>query len=64
MGTEGAKVKFLRRMPRDPMTDSIEWGLRGTDDEPNSTSWSGEDIFDVYTKSTDVALDGTKYKDW
>ena len=64
VGTEGAKVKFLRRMPRDPMTDSIEWGLRGTDDEPNSTSWSGEDIFDVYTKSTDVALDGTKYKDW
>jgi general secretion pathway protein G len=64
VGTEGTKVKFLRRMPRDPMTNSTEWGLRGTDDEPNSTSWGGEDIFDVYTKSTGVALDGTKYKDW
>jgi general secretion pathway protein G len=64
VGTEGAKVKFLRRMPRDPMTDSTEWGLRGSDDEPDSTSWSGEDIFDVYTKSDDTALDGTKYKDW
>ena len=64
VGTEGAKVKFLRRMPRDPMTDSIEWGMRGSDDEPDSTSWNGEDVFDVYTKSSDVALDGTKYKDW
>jgi len=64
VGTEGAKVRFLRRLPRDPMTDSTEWGLRATDDEPDSNSWSGEDVFDVYTKSTDVSLDGTKYRDW
>jgi general secretion pathway protein G len=64
VGTEGTKVRFLRRMPHDPMTDSDEWGLRATDDEPDSNSWSGQDVFDVYTKSDGEALDGTKYRDW
>lgn len=64
VGTEGAKVRFLRRMPIDPMTESDEWGLRATDDEPDSNSWSGQDVFDVYTKSDGVALDDTKYRDW
>jgi general secretion pathway protein G len=63
-GVEDKKRRFLRRIPKDPITDSTEWGLRGYTDSPTSTSWNGEDIFDVYSKSTDVALDGTKYKDW
>lgn len=64
VGTEGTKVRFLRKVPMDPMTESDEWGLRGSDDEPDAGTWSGEDIFDVHTKSDDVALNGTKYKDW
>jgi general secretion pathway protein G len=64
IGTEGTKVRFLRRIPRDPFTDSEDWGLRATDDEPDSSSWSGEDIFDVYTKSDAIALDGTKVREW
>ncbi len=64
IGTEGAKVRFLRRLPIDPMTGETDWGMRGTDDEPDSNSWSGQDVFDVYTKSPGEALDGTKYRDW
>jgi general secretion pathway protein G len=64
IGTEGTRVRFLRRLPRDPMTDSTEWGIRATDDKPDSNSWSGEDVFDVYTKSDGVAFDGTKYRNW
>lgn len=64
IGTEGTKIKFLRRIPRDPMTDSTEWGLRATDDEPDSGTWSGQDVFDVYTKSDGTAFDGTKYRTW
>ncbi len=64
VGTEGTKVRFLRRLPVDPMTASEEWGLRGSGDEPGATSWGGDDIFDVYSKSDGTALDGTKYKDW
>jgi general secretion pathway protein G len=60
----GKKLKFLRRIPIDPMTDSTEWGLRSMQDDPNSDSWDGEDVFDVHTKSQGTALDGTKYKDW
>lgn len=58
------KLKFLRRIPIDPMTHSTDWGLRSYQDKPDSTSWGGEDVFDVYTKSEGTALDGTKYKDW
>ncbi|HKV40986.1 MAG TPA: type II secretion system protein [Blastocatellia bacterium] len=64
VGTSGAKVRFLRRIPIDPMTGNKEWGLRGYKDEPDSTSWGEEDVFDVYTKSDGQALNGTKYRDW
>jgi len=60
----GRKLKFLRRVPIDPMTNSIDWGQRSYQDRPNSVSWGGQNVFDVYTKSQGVALDGTKYKDW
>jgi general secretion pathway protein G len=60
----GVKLKFLRRIPIDPMTHSAEWGLRSYADRPDSTSWGGNSVFDVYSKSEGKALDGTKYKDW
>jgi general secretion pathway protein G len=58
------KVKFLRRIPVDPMTGKAEWGLRSMQDDPTSTSYGGQSVFDVYSKSTGTALDGTKYSDW
>jgi general secretion pathway protein G len=58
------KVKFLRRIPVDPMTGKAEWGLRSMKDDPDSTSFGGDSVFDVYSKSTGTALDGTKYSDW
>jgi general secretion pathway protein G len=60
----GVKLKFLRRVPIDPMTNSTEWGMRSYQDRPDSTTWGGQSVFDVYTKSEATALDGTKYKDW
>ncbi|OGD17690.1 MAG: general secretion pathway protein GspG [Candidatus Aminicenantes bacterium RBG_13_59_9] len=57
-------IKFLRRIPLDPMTGSTDWGLRSYQDEPDSDDWGGENIYDVYSKSPGTALDGTKYKDW
>jgi general secretion pathway protein G len=60
----GRKLKFLRRVPIDPMTNSIEWGMRSYQDRPDSTSFGGQNVYDVYTKSEGTALDGTKYKDW
>lgn len=62
--SNGKKIRFLRRIPIDPMTDGTDWGLRAVQDDPNSDSWNGENVFDVYTKSQGTALDGTKYKDW
>jgi len=62
--TVDKKLKLLRRVPVDPMTNSTEWGLRAYQDEPDSASWGGQNVFDVYTKSEGTALDGTKYKDW
>ncbi len=59
----GKKLKFLRRIPVDPMTKQ-EWGMRSLQDEKDSDSWGGQNVFDVYTKSDQSALDGTKYKDW
>ena len=59
----GRKLKFLRRVPVDPMTRD-EWGLRSYQDDPDSKSWGGQNVFDVYTKSEGTALDGTKYRDW
>ena len=60
----GKKTRFLRRIPRDPMTSGTDWGVRAMQDDPSSDSGSGENVFDVYTKSQEVALDGSKYKDW
>jgi general secretion pathway protein G len=60
----GKKLKFLRRVPVDPMTGKNEWGMRSMQDDPDSDSWDGDNVFDVFTKSEDTALDGTKYKDW
>jgi general secretion pathway protein G len=60
----GKKVRFLRRIPIDPMTGTTEWGMRSMQDDPDSDSWGGQSVFDVYTKSQATALDGTKYKDW
>jgi general secretion pathway protein G len=60
----GRKLKFLRRIPMDPITHSTEWGLRAYQDKPDSTSWAGGNVFDVYSKADGKALDGTKYRDW
>jgi len=60
----GKKLKFLRRIPTDPMTGNTDWGLRSVQEDPNSDSWDGNNVFDVYTKSQGTGLDGTKYKDW
>ena len=61
---QGKKVRFLRRVPVDPMTGRAEWGMRSDQDDAKSESWGGQDVFDVYTKSEGTALDGTKYNDW
>jgi general secretion pathway protein G len=58
------KRKFLRRIPIDPMTGKTEWGLRSYQDSADSTSWGGENVYDLYSLSKGTALDGTKYKDW
>jgi general secretion pathway protein G len=60
----GRKLKFLRRVPVDPMTRSTEWGLRSYQDKPDTTRWGGQNVFDVYTTFDGTALDGTKYRDW
>src|ERR1700746_2105614 len=60
----GKKIRFLRSIPMDPMTKSTEWGLRSMQDDVDSDSWGGQNVFDVFTKSQRTALDGTKYKDW
>jgi len=61
---QSKKVKFLRSIPIDPMTGNTDWGLRSNQDEPDSTSFGGQNVFDVYTKSNGTALDGTKYSTW
>ena len=63
-GKLGKKMKFLRRIPIDPMTRSEEWGLRSYQDDYDATSWGRENVYDVYTTSGGTALDGTKYQDW
>ena len=60
----GKKIRFLRSIPMDPMTKSKEWGMRSMQDDADSDSWGGQNVFDVFTKSDGTALDGTKYKDW
>ena len=61
---QGKKLKFLRRIPVDPMTGKAEWTMRSMQDESNSDSWGGQNVFDVASKSQATALDGTKYSDW
>jgi general secretion pathway protein G len=63
-GAAAQKEKFLRRIPKDPMTEDGEWGLRSYADEPESDAWGGQDVYDVYSKSDKQALDGTSYRDW
>ncbi|MBZ5700940.1 MAG: type II secretion system GspH family protein [Acidobacteriia bacterium] len=58
------KIRFLRRIPVDPMSGRAEWGLRAVQDDPDSTSWGGKNVFDVYSKSMGTALDGTRYAEW
>lgn len=60
----GRQIRFLRRIPIDPMTGGTDWGLRSYQDSPTSTSWGGQNVFDVYTTSGGTALDGTRYEDW
>jgi general secretion pathway protein G len=60
----GRKLKFLRRIPIDPMTGSDEWGMRSYQDKPDSTRWGGQNVYDVYSLAEGTALDGTKYRDW
>jgi general secretion pathway protein G len=67
VGTTDRKIKFLRRIPIDPLAadpESAEWGLRCYQDEPDATSWCGQNVYDVYSKNPGKALDGTKYSDW
>jgi general secretion pathway protein G len=63
-GTGERKLKFLRRIPIDPMTREAEWGMRSYEDKPDSRTWGGQNVYDVYSKSDGTALDGTKYRDW
>lgn len=63
-GAPDKRVRFLREIPTDPMTKNKDWGMRSVQDDPDSTSWGGQDVFDVFTKSSGTALDGTKYQDW
>lgn len=64
VGRPGVKLRFLRRIPTDPFTGKAEWGMRCYQDEPDSSSWCGDNVYDVYTLAEGSALDGTKLKDW
>jgi general secretion pathway protein G len=61
---QSGKLKFLRRIPKDPMTGDADWGKRSMQDEPTSNSWGGQNVFDVFTKTTDHASDGKAYSEW
>ena len=64
-GTEGEKkIRFLRRIPRDPFTKTTDWGKRSTQDDPKSTAWGGQNVFAVFSKTMDKAADGTPYAEW
>lgn len=63
-GSADKKLKFLRRIPKDPMTNAYEWGLRSTRDDPKSTTWGGQNVYDVYSKTTAKAGDGAPYSEW
>lgn len=63
-GAPDRHVRFLRRIPVDPMTGRADWGMRSVQDDPDTMSWGGQDVFDVYSRSTASAMDGTRYSDW
>jgi general secretion pathway protein G len=63
-GAQDKRIRYLREIPVDPMTGDANWGMRSVQDDSDSTSWGGQDVFDVYSKSDGTALDGTKYSDW
>ena len=63
-GADGKKMKFLRRIPRDPFTNSAEWGMRSMQDDIKAQSWSGDNVFNVYTKSREKDSDGKPYAEW
>lgn len=63
-GATDKRIRFLRKIPTDPMTGNKDWGMRSVQDDPDTTAWGGQDVFDVFTKSSGAALDGTKYSDW
>ncbi len=63
-GVTGKNIRFLRRIPIDPMTGNQDWGMRSVQDDTDTTSWGGTDVFDVFTKSSGTALNGTRYSDW
>lgn len=64
LGQGSGKIRFLRRIPKDPFTGDKDWGKRSMQDDPSSTSWGGQNVFDVYSKTGDHAPDGTAYADW
>jgi general secretion pathway protein G len=64
VGQVDKKLKLLRRIPLDPMTGEREWGLRSYQDEPDSTSWGGENVYDVYSLSNGVGLNDVPYREW
>ncbi|HYZ83367.1 MAG TPA: type II secretion system protein, partial [Bryobacteraceae bacterium] len=63
-GSVDKKMRYLRRIPRDPFTNSTEWGLRSNQDDPKGNAWGGQNVFDVYSKTTEKAADGTPYSEW
>jgi general secretion pathway protein G len=63
-GATDKRIRFLREIPLDPLTKNKDWGLRSVQDDADATGWGGQDVFDVYSKSSGTALDGTKYSDW
>jgi general secretion pathway protein G len=63
-GEVDKKIRFLRKIPRDPFTKSTDWGKRSNQDDPTSTSWGGQNVFQVYSKTTERAGDGTPYSEW
>ena len=63
-GAADKKIRFLRRIPKDPFTNSSDWGKRSTNDDPKSMSWGGQNVFDVYSKTMEKAADGTPYSEW
>ena len=64
IGQAGKMLKYLRKIPVDPMTNTMDWGMRSYQDEPTAQTWGGQNVFEVYSKSDGVAFDGTHYKDW